>query len=93
MQTILNPQHVLPAMARLSLLAIHTGDIAMASLHFIRASERGGFLAELAFAAETRCADPLSVTLWDELARPAPAPQPVDTSGTPQFSAISNLRK
>ena len=34
----------------------------------------------------------LSVTLWDELARPAPAPRPVGSTGTTQFDAITYTR-
>jgi hypothetical protein len=92
MQTTLNPRHVLPAMACVSLVATHTGDIAMASLHFVRASKRD-FLTGLALALETGFPGFFSVTLWDELAKPTPAPRPVDTPGTTQFNAISYSRK
>jgi hypothetical protein len=60
----------------------------------VLASQRGGRndMATVTAIPEIS-AGLLSVTLWDELARPAPAPRPVDTGGTTQFNAISYTRK
>lgn len=60
----------------------------------VLASQRGG-RNDMATVTATpeMSAGLLSVTLWDELARPAPAPRPVDTGGTTQFNAISYTRK
>jgi hypothetical protein len=35
----------------------------------------------------------LSVTLWDELARPAPAPRPIDPASTTAGFGIAHVRR
>jgi type II secretory pathway pseudopilin PulG len=60
----------------------------------VLASQRGTGLGLMTVAAAAQAGGGArSVTLWDELAPPAPAPLPVDTAHVAQSNAVSYFRK
>lgn len=60
----------------------------------VLASQRGTGLGLMTVAASAQTlATTSSVTLWDEIAPPSPAPVPVDTSHVAQSNAVSYFRK
>ena len=60
----------------------------------VLASQRGTGLGLMTVAATAQAGGGArSVTLWDELAPPAPAPLPVDTAHVAQSNAVSYFRK
>jgi hypothetical protein len=60
----------------------------------VLANQRGTGLGLMTVAASAQTlATTSSVTLWDEIAPPSPAPVPVDTSHVAQSNAVSYFRK
>jgi hypothetical protein len=60
----------------------------------VLARQRGTGLGLMTVAASAQAlATTASVTLWDEIAPPSPAPVPVDTSHVAQSNAVSYFRK
>ncbi len=60
----------------------------------VLAKQRGTGLGLMTVAASAQSLrSGSSVTLWDEIAPPAPAPVPVDTSHVAQSNAVSYFRK
>ncbi|RKP52012.1 hypothetical protein D7S89_00125 [Trinickia fusca] len=58
------------------------------------ADERGSGLGAVTVAATPELIERThSVTLWDELAPPAPAPVPVDTAKTAQVNVLTTTRR
>lgn len=71
-----------------------SATVSMALDDRVLANQRGTGLGLMTIAASAQTVrGRSSVTLWDEIAPPAPVPVPVDTSHVAQSNAVSYFRK